>query len=335
MKRYFCWGLIFITSFLYAELDYVLCVDGGGSKTILQVVDQEGQLISLTKNGIESDQVKSVGSNINTVGIEGVRAVLKDLFEGLKIGEQEVSDILHRCRVIAGMAGVGLPNNRQIVASLFEEWGINKDHILVISDAELALQLVDDEGIVLISGTGSICLGKKEAKIFRVGGLGRILGDEGSGYQIGFQALKMALAEEYGWGSPTNLTPVLREFFHLSDLKSLIPQVNLGELSPSKIASIAPLVFKKAWEGDVIAERIIEIAARELNYLLCKMLEISCLSDCDVHLWGGVFSGTYSDLFINKMIEQIPGKLHIVNQSHENAAVLFARKFFSLDRRKK
>ncbi len=41
-------------------------------------------------------------------------------------------------------------------------------------------------GSILIAGTGSIMFGKDEAgEIHRVGGFGRFIGDEGSGYRIG------------------------------------------------------------------------------------------------------------------------------------------------------
>jgi N-acetylglucosamine kinase-like BadF-type ATPase len=201
-----------------------------------------------------------------------------------------------------------------------------------MSDAEMALQLIDGEGISLIAGTGSICLGKKNETLFRVGGLGRILGDEGSGYQIGLQALKAALAEEYGWGIATSLTPALKDLFQVTDLKTLIPKINLGEIPPSKIALSAPLVFCKALEQDEIANEIIDRAARDLGDLLTKMVNISSLSDCEIHLWGGIFKNTHSEVFIQKVMETLPEthrNLKIVNQSQDNPAILFAIKNLS------
>ncbi|WP_443110729.1 BadF/BadG/BcrA/BcrD ATPase family protein [Caloramator sp. mosi_1] len=47
-----------------------------------------------------------------------------------------------------------------------------------------------EDGIITISGTGSISVGKKENEIMRAGGWGHILGDEGSGYHISLKALK-------------------------------------------------------------------------------------------------------------------------------------------------
>lgn len=322
-------SLAFIS--LYAESGYILCIDGGGSKTILQVINQQGEIISLVKNGISSDRIEASGSNINTVGLEGVREVLNTLFENVLVEEEEIylKDLISDSRIVAGMAGLGLPQNKQTLISLIETWGINPDHILVLSDAEMALQLIDGEGIILIAGTGSICLGKKNETLFRVGGLGRVLGDEGSGYQIGLQALKAALAEEYGWGTSTSLTPTLKELFNVSNLKILIPKINLAEMTPSKIASSAPLVFNHAQEKDTVAEGVINDAAHHLSHLLTNMLDVSQLSECEVHLWGGIFKNIYAETFIQKIVEKMPDNrqdLKIMNKSRDNPAVLFALK---------
>src|SRR5579883_2878786 len=161
---------------LYAE--YFFCIDGGGSKTILQVMNEEGQIATLMKDGIKNDRIVTSGSNINSVGVDGVRQVLGSLFENVFVveGDKEidVSSLIPDSRVIAGMAGAALLQNKQAIISLMEERGIKNDHILLMNDAEMALQLINGEGIILIASTGSICLGKKDDKLVRVGGLGRI-----------------------------------------------------------------------------------------------------------------------------------------------------------------
>lgn len=327
---------IFLFSFfsisLCGECNYILCIDGGGSKTVLQVLDHEGCLVALLRGESSVEIIETSGSNINTVGREGVRAVLLSLFENVKIEKdlRDLVDILPNCQVVAGMAGLSDLNNKLTAISLFEEWGLDNDRICIMSDADLALQLLDSQGIVLISGTGSICLGKKEQTVFRVGGLGRILGDEGSGYQIGLMALKAALADEYSWDMPTTLTSSLRKFFNVAELKNLVPEINSGTMHPAKIASCAPIVFKEAWENDLVAAEIVHNAAKDLGHLLVTQLKMSTLSDCELHLWGGIFKTPCVDDFIQTMMDHTSikeKKLTVMNQSHQNPAVLFARRF--------
>ncbi|MCB1084437.1 MAG: hypothetical protein KDK61_09015, partial [Simkania sp.] len=149
---------------LYGEEGYLFCIEGGGSKTILQVVNQEGQILTLIKNGVKNDRIETSGSNINSIGSEGVRQVLNSLLDEVFLleGNREIDlrTLLPYSHLIAGMAGAGLPQNKQSIISLIQERGMSSNRVLVMSDAEMALQLVGGEGIILIAGTGSICFGK-------------------------------------------------------------------------------------------------------------------------------------------------------------------------------
>lgn len=304
-----------------------LCIDGGGSKTLLQVVDARGRIIALVKNGKSFQSIESGPSNINVVKREGVKIALQDLFDNLKIGaeQRDLGDILQNSRVVAGMAGVSIPENLAAVTSLFEELGVRKENLQVLTDAEIALRILKGNGVVLISGTGSICFAEKGGVRQRVGGLGRIFGDEGSGYQIGLQAIRATLAEEFGYGLPTSLTPMLRSFFGGDEMKSLFPQINSLEMSAATIASVSPLVFEKAIV-DPVAAGIISHAAEELRQLVSTALRISQLADCELHLWGGVFKGRFADIIIDEIRKATaPKGIKIVNQSSENASVIYAR----------
>ena len=320
---------------LYGESDYFLCIEGGGSKTILQVMNQKGQILSLIKNGIKNDRIETSGSNINSIGPEGIRQVLSFLLDEVFVLEgnrkMDLKSLLPRSHIIAGMAGAALLQNKQSISSLIQEKGISSDRVLVIADAEMLLELIDNEGIILIAGTGSVCFGKRGEVLFRVGGLGPILGDEGSGYQVGLQALKAALAEEYGWGTATSLTPALKELFQVADLKTLIRKINLREMSLSKIASSTPIVFNKAAEQDEIAKKIIDQAAHDLSHLLTTLIDISSLSDCEIHLWGGIFKNIHSKAFIEKIRENLPEtckNLSMINRSQDSPVILFATQKF-------
>jgi N-acetylglucosamine kinase-like BadF-type ATPase len=68
------------------------------------------------------------------------------------------------------------------------------DRVEVISDAEAALlgALGDEPGVLVLAGTGSIVLGRgRRGRLARAGGLGPLLGDEGSAFWLGREALRL------------------------------------------------------------------------------------------------------------------------------------------------
>ncbi len=312
----------------FLESGYTLCIDGGGSKTELQILDSQGRPVPFLKNGQIVQSYQAGPSNINVIRKEGVKAVLDDLFQDLQIDGENLQDILPRSRIIAGMAGVAQPQNNAAVASLFEEWGIDKKALILQNDAELALKLLHGNGIVLVSGTGSVCFAEKNGVRYRVGGLGTILGDEGSCYQMGLQAIQACLKEEFGYGPATQLSPVLQKHFGVSELKTFVPKINSGEMTPAEIASAAPLVFENAAQGDPAAKAVLSRIAGDLREMVSTALKISALSNCELHAWGGLFKGDSSDLLLKK-IQEDPfiewRNIQIVNQSNQNVAVAYAK----------
>lgn len=84
-------------------------------------------------------------------------------------------------------------------------------HILVTSDVEAAwLTAFDREGVMVISGTGSIAYGRNaQGRIARAGGLGPEKGDEGSAYWIGNEWLGCHNLPRKGVRETAKLAPLV------------------------------------------------------------------------------------------------------------------------------
>ena len=78
----------------------------------------------------------------------------------------------------------------------------------IVHDTQLILAAADvQDGIALISGTGSVAWGRTpDGRTARAGGWGYLLGDEGSGYWVGRQAVRHALSDPIAANSPTGST---------------------------------------------------------------------------------------------------------------------------------
>lgn len=306
-------------------LDYILCIDGGGSKTELQVLNRRGDLVELRQGGTSAYSIKSGGSNINVVGKSGVKGVLDALLCNLRIEKIDVDLklIAPRCAVIGGFSGAGRIETKNLIRDVFKEYGFDENKIVVTTDAEMALETLDGDGIILISGTGSICFGKKGADTIRVGGLGRLIGDEGSGYWIGINAVKAALEDEGGWGQTTALKLALRDYFKTPCLKSIIAPFYNGEITNYQVAAISPIVFDQAKKGDLVALKIINEAAKELGRFLSCVIKIGNFSDCPIYFFGGIFKNKDASQFIQQ-ISRVAGieEAKIFNKSEANPTVL-------------
>jgi N-acetylglucosamine kinase-like BadF-type ATPase len=119
-------------------------------------------------------------------------------------------------------------------------------HIEVISDAQAALlgALGDRAGVLVLAGTGSIVLAcDARERWARAGGLGPLLGDEGSGFWLGREWLRATTSGE-------DFMPA-RRLVQAPD-------------AVTRIAALAPGVLRRARRGDARARAIVREAARHL-----------------------------------------------------------------------
>jgi N-acetylglucosamine kinase-like BadF-type ATPase len=145
-----------------------------------------------------------------------------------------------------------------------------------------------EPGIIIISGGGSVVYGcDVSGSSLRVGGWGHLLGDEGSGYWIGLEAIKAALRSWAGMMPKTGLEGRLMEEFGVADDLEFLSAVYSGEISEAQIAGLVPLVVSLSEEGDEASDRIIEAAARHLADYCSAALDR--LGTTRVYPSGGVF----------------------------------------------
>jgi glucosamine kinase len=239
------------------EQTFVLGIDAGGTKTVCQLADGSGRLISEARGG---------GANLQASGELHVEKTLHDLME------QCIGD---RARVPAaiclGMAGVDRPDDAAVVRGIMKRIGY-KARVLVVNDALVALEAgaPGSPGVVIISGTGSIAYGRNAAgQAARAGGWGYVLGDEGSGYWIGLHALKTFTAESDGTQQrPSSLTPRVRAELGLNRADDLLAWTyHSGGTRVKDIARLTGIVLEAAASGDAAALEILENAAHHLALL--------------------------------------------------------------------
>lgn len=246
------------------DVPWILGVDGGGTKTVACAADLSGRVLGRSERG---------AANYHIIGLEKFAAILGGIIEELahKAGLASSDLVL----ISLGLAGADRPRDRELILAAIAEKALTCP-VLVSSDARIALAAglgEREEGIVLIAGTGSIAYGvNREGETVRAGGWGHIVSDEGSGYDIGRQALARSLRSWEDRDKPSVLPAEIMHRLGLKDLSELIGFVHHPATAKADIAALAPLVLAAADRGDALAGEIIEAAADALASLVRSVI---------------------------------------------------------------
>jgi glucosamine kinase len=157
----------------------IIGIDGGGTKTSFC-------LLNTTEN--RKNYLKSGETNFKNIGIEKTKINMESgLQEILKLENLEIKDI--DCFVL-GAAGCDTEKDYEVFKDILENIGI-KDNVFIYNDAKIAFKSCSGkDGIIIISGTGSISFSYNQNKENRLGGWGAEISDIGSGYWVGRKFLK-------------------------------------------------------------------------------------------------------------------------------------------------
>ncbi len=260
---------------------HVLGIDAGGTKTVCYLADGDGRVLAEARGG---------GANLQIDGELAVEKVLHAVMDQA-VGDQERAV----AAICLGMAGADREQDGAVVRGIMRRIGARARFVLV-NDALIALVagLREASGVVIICGTGSIAYGRNSRnEAARAGGWGHILGDEGSGYWIGRQALRAVARAADGRGPATALTPRLLTHFAVAHASDLIGEIYERQLRHHTLARLARVVQQARDEGDEVATQILELAAHELVRSARSVVERLRMHEEPFQfvLAGGVFAG--------------------------------------------
>lgn len=239
---------------------YVVGVDGGGSRTRALVLDPEGRELARVEGPpapVDPRFPERAAAVVEELVREAVRAAGGDLPAGA---------------LWAGLAGAGRETARAAVEQALARGGV-ADRVTVGTDVEAAFHdaFSGSAGVLLLAGTGSMAWGRGEdGREARVGGWGSILGDEGSGYAMGVEALRRVVRLEDGRGLQTGLRGAVLAALALESVDELVAWTQGA--SRREVAALVPLVAAAARGGDAVAGEILVRAVEELESHILALL---------------------------------------------------------------
>ncbi|MBI2206920.1 MAG: hypothetical protein HYU41_24060 [Candidatus Rokubacteria bacterium] len=187
----------------------------------------------------------------------------------------------------------------------------------VLSDAQAAAlgALGGRAGVLVLSGTGSIVLGRNaRGRWARAGGLGPLLGDEGSGFWLGREWLRAT-----------------------TDGEDFMPARRLVQ-SPNpvaRIAALAPAVIRRARRGDRRARAIVADAQRHLAAFTADVARRLALTQpIDVSWAGRVIGDAWFRRGVARALARtgVSGRWHAPVEAPVMAAARLAQTLATRDR---
>lgn len=261
-------------------------IDGGGTKTACVIGTTTGNVLAMATG--ES-------SNIQSKPLPEVAAVLTGLIE--HVMNQSNSDFSQVEVIYMALAGSARKEDKEKIIRALRATIPDRVELVIDHDAKgaLAAGTWGESGLVLIAGTGSIAyaFSSSHAEPTRVGGWGYMLGDEGSGFDIGKKGISAVLKEYDGRGAPTQMTGLLLDHLKRDNPGDMIPAIYGAPNVRSHIAGLARIVFTAAEKGDAVAVRILEEARDQLVLLVegaYKRLPETAVHSLVVS--GGLFQNT-------------------------------------------
>ena len=280
----------------------VLGVDGGGTKTIGLIADMSGNVLS-------SREVAA--TNPNVVGFEECAKTLSKLIQGCCEDIRCSPDELRS--VVLGLAGADSAEFRERITdnlnALLVKSGSKALSIAVETDARVALEGAFDggAGVVVIAGTGSNVIGKTvRGVVVSVGGWGRILGDEGSGFAIGRDGVRALTLVMDRRGDPTKLKELIAGKFHWTSREDIITAVYQEKFD---LAQLAPLVMEAAVDHDVVCQKILQNAAAQIvEQVRVIVMQMGILRKISLVMSGGLLKqGTvFANVLHLKVMKSLP-----------------------------
>ena len=150
----------------------ILSVDAGGTKTRAVLLDEKNTIL----------REKATGCGNLTLGFAEAEKNIIDALTGC------MPEMLPEA-IVVGAAGAGSADYANTLqAHLEKRFGVPA---CVTSDGPLAIYgaLGEKDGLLVISGTGSVIQGKKNGVLERCCGWGHLLSEHGSGANIGYKLL--------------------------------------------------------------------------------------------------------------------------------------------------
>jgi len=288
-------------------MEYLIAVDGGGTKTKVLCSDLQGTIVGEGLSGPTNLTATSVG------------AASFNLREGIRQATQNLGQDWQVKKMVMGLAGMDTTSEHTKAQKIFNDvlvqYKIND--VTLVNDIVIALESGTNksDAVALIAGTGSNCYGRSaEGKEAKVGGMDFLLTDQGSGYAIGRAVLRAAVKSYDGRIEKSALEQLVCEYFRLPSIGELKDAVYNPMLNKSEIAALSKLCDDAFAQDDHVAKSIYDHTVFELFTMVQTVMKNTGIMERDVDLVfvGGVSTIPYVSDTLQQQLQRICPQLSMI-----------------------
>lgn len=233
-------------------MEWVLGLDGGGSKTLLALANRDGQVLGpVWAGGINPFDNPQWKDNLSQIWTHCPRPLSE-----------------------VGFAALGMPGYGEVPAVSADleqaaQSALGPVPHAVVNDVQVAFSgaLAGESGVLVLSGTGSMAWAGAGEKQLRVGGWGDYFGDEGSAYWIGHQALNSLSKALDGRILDAGFAAAMLQTIGAHDFNEVLAWFYGLEHPRSEVARLAQTVDRLGTNGNPTALHLLSRASSELAQL--------------------------------------------------------------------
>jgi len=259
-------------------MKYFAGYDGGGTKTACVLTDETGRFLG-----------------------SGVGGPSNYLYCGKEIAARSVCEATEQAFAAAGLKPVRLEAAYMASAAILIRNG--DAHVPFFSTCIDAEKLWCDSdlmpiwfgtagekpAVVSIAGTGAITYVCSKDELIRVNGWGTLLGDEGSGYDLGLHAARLAMRMSDKREQPEeDFVRAIFGHYGVTTPRELLYHLHHSDDQRSEVASAAKTVFALYEKGSAAAEKLLRRTADEIALAVLTAVREGPLEKYPVIFSGGL-----------------------------------------------
>ncbi|RRJ63804.1 ATPase [Paenibacillus oralis] len=273
-------------------MDYFLGVDGGGSKTLAVVTDEQGRILGRALSGCGNHQVQEELARRSIIEAAG--------------GALAQAGLDHRQIRYAmfGLAGADREADFLVLRPMIADLGFPEHGIVCDTEIGLRAGTRQPDGVVAVCGSGTNCYGvNKRGESLQCGGFGYMFGDFGGGGELAVEVFRTVIRAWEGRERPTLLTEAVLQTLGYPSVERLFHDyLDRGAGAPGHLAK---LLFQVA-ERDEAVRRILRRQGKELGLAAAAVIRKLGMGEdrFDLVLVGSVLTRA-DHRFVTPYIEEI------------------------------